>query len=188
VNKYRPGCGLLFVHEFDPVDVTSATRHAPAMGDLDWAESVDGTSTNVSKTAICFSMKTSKGAFYGSTPAGSNAQRSLAPRNYRGFLAPFARRTHSEPAILFGRVSVKTCSVSLNDPQGVKHTVDVTADSLFEAAATALAIFKKNGWTDSVGSAALLEVEVREPPVKHTVTVRRFSDGYRAQPRVPMSG
>lgn len=35
----------------------------------------------------------------------------------------------------------------------------------------ALAIFKKEGWTDPVGSAARLEVDVREPPVKHTVTV-----------------
>jgi hypothetical protein len=45
-------------------------------------------------------------------------------------------------------------------PTGIKHTVDVTADSLFEAAAVALAIFKKDGWTDPVGSAARLKVKV----------------------------
>jgi hypothetical protein len=61
--------------------------------------------------------------------------------------------------------------VTLTDTQGIRHAVDVTAESLYEAAATALAIFKKNGWTDPVGSAARLEVEVREPGVKHTVTV-----------------
>jgi hypothetical protein len=38
----------------------------------------------------------------------------------------------------------------------------------------ALAIFKKNGWTDPVGSAARLEVEVREPTVKHTVSVMQI--------------
>ena len=71
----------------------------------------------------------------------------------------------------FPPVSVRTCSVTLTDTQGLRHSVDVTAESLFEAAATALAIFKKNGWTDPIGSAARLEVEVREPGVKHTVTV-----------------
>lgn len=37
-----------------------------------------------------------------------------------------------------------------------------------------LAIFKKNGWTDPVGSAARLEVEVREPAVRHTVSVMQI--------------
>jgi len=71
-------------------------------------------------------------------------------------------------------MSVRTCSVTLSDTQGVRHTVDVTADSLFEAAAMALSIFKKNGWTDPVGSAARLEVEVREPTVTHTVSVMQI--------------
>jgi len=63
--------------------------------------------------------------------------------------------------------------------------VDVTADSLFEAAATALAIFKKDGWTDPVGSAARLEVEVREPAVTHTVSVlqiQRWLQGATTSP------
>lgn len=68
-------------------------------------------------------------------------------------------------------MSAKTWSVSLTDSQGIKHTVEVTADSLFEAAAMALAVFKKDGWTDPVGSAARLEVQVREPAVTHTVSV-----------------
>lgn len=63
--------------------------------------------------------------------------------------------------------------------------MDVTADSLFEAAAIALAVFKKDAWTDPVGSAARLEVEVREPPVKHTVTVlqiQRWLQGATSSP------
>jgi hypothetical protein len=56
--------------------------------------------------------------------------------------------------------------VSLTDPKGVRHAVDVTAESLHEAAAMALVVYKQNGWTDPVGSAARLEVEVREPAVK----------------------
>lgn len=68
-------------------------------------------------------------------------------------------------------MSVRTCSVTLTDPHGVRHSVDVTAETLFEAAAMALAVFQKNGWTDPIGLAARLDVEVREPPVTHTVTV-----------------
>jgi hypothetical protein len=65
----------------------------------------------------------------------------------------------------FWPMSVRTCSVTLTDPHGVRHSVDVTAETLFEAAAMA------NGWTDPIGLAARLDVEVREPPVTHTVTV-----------------
>lgn len=71
-------------------------------------------------------------------------------------------------------MSLRSCSITLTDPKGVRHTVDVTAESLFEAAAVALAIFKKDGWTDPVGSAARLEVKVAEPAVTHTVSVMQI--------------
>lgn len=65
----------------------------------------------------------------------------------------------------------------MSDPEGVTHRVEVTAESLFEAAALALHAFKKDGWTDFVAN--VLEIEVREPVVKHQVTatqVRRWLD------------
>jgi hypothetical protein len=70
--------------------------------------------------------------------------------------------------------SEMTWTASLYTP---KRGLDVTADSLFEAAAMALAVFKKDGWTDPVGSAARLEVQVKEPAVTHTV---RASDSAMA--------
>lgn len=87
----------------------------------------------------------------------------------------------------FGPMSAKSCSVGLTDPQGIRHTVEVTAESLFEAAAIALAAFKKSGWTDPVGSAARLEVEVRELPVRHTVSVLQIQRWLRAPRRVRVS-
>jgi hypothetical protein len=68
-------------------------------------------------------------------------------------------------------MAVQTCSVTFIDPPGIRHTVDVLADSLFEAAALGLLALKKDGWTGPVGPATKLEVEVRAPAVKHVVSV-----------------
>jgi hypothetical protein len=64
--------------------------------------------------------------------------------------------------------------VTVTDGSGVRHTAEVSAESLFEAAAMGLAVLKKDGWTNPVGAAARLEVEVRETVVKHTVTVMQI--------------
>src|SRR5687768_2771797 len=68
-------------------------------------------------------------------------------------------------------MAVQTCSVTFTDPRGVRHTVDVLAESLFEAAALGVAALKKDGWTDPVGPATTLQVEVRSPAIKHVVSV-----------------
>jgi hypothetical protein len=45
---------------------------------------------------------------------------------------------------------------------------------LFEAAALTLAALKKEGWTDPIRAATRLEVEVRPPAVRHTVSVMQL--------------
>jgi hypothetical protein len=75
--------------------------------------------------------------------------------------------------------------VTFTDGRGVRHTVDVTAESLFEAAALALATLKGDGWTDPIGPATCLEVEVRNPAVRHAVTVlqiQRWIQGATSSP------
>lgn len=42
--------------------------------------------------------------------------------------------------------TLHTCRVSLHDTQGIVHSVEAEADTLFEAAAAAMAIFKEQGW------------------------------------------
>lgn len=82
-------------------------------------------------------------------------------------------------------VGVRSCSVTFTDGCGVRHTVDVTAESLFEAAALALATLKGNDWTDPLGPATPLEIEVRNPAVRHTVTVlqiQRWIQGATSSP------
>lgn len=68
-------------------------------------------------------------------------------------------------------MAVQTCIVTLTDSRGVRHTVDVVAESLFEAAGLALVAFKQDGWTESFGPATRIEVEVRPPAVRHLVSV-----------------
>jgi len=60
-------------------------------------------------------------------------------------------------------VGAKTCTVTLIDVRGVKHSVEVTAESVFEAAAMALAAMRHSAWLDTPGRASRLEVVVSEP-------------------------
>jgi hypothetical protein len=73
------------------------------------------------------------------------------------------------------------------DPQGVKRSVQVTAETLFEAAALAVYAFKKDGFIDFIAN--VFEIEVREPVVKHQVSigqVRKWLDGQVSDPRERM--
>jgi hypothetical protein len=82
-------------------------------------------------------------------------------------------------------MSLRSCRVSFTDPQGIRHTVHVSAESLFEAAAMGLAALKKDVWVDPVGAAARLEVEVRESPVTYAVSVmqsERWLQGATSSP------
>lgn len=66
-------------------------------------------------------------------------------------------------------VAFKECTVVMIDPAGVRRSVQVTAETLFEAAAIALHAFKNDGFTDFVAN--VFEIEIREPSVKHQVSI-----------------
>jgi hypothetical protein len=51
-------------------------------------------------------------------------------------------------------MSLRTCTVSYCDLKGVEHAIEVTADSLYEAVAQGLRVFRENDWIDEVGRAA----------------------------------
>ncbi len=65
---------------------------------------------------------------------------------------------------------LRTCRVSFQDVQGVAHSVEVTAQSLFEAAVLALKAFRAAEWMESgPGSGTVLESwtitpRIRAPP------------------------
>ena len=69
--------------------------------------------------------------------------------------------------------------VSFVGPSGVRHSVEVTAESLYEGAALGLTLFCKDGRTETIGPGTELEVQVRQRAARHTVTlaqVRRWCD------------
>ena len=85
-----------------------------------------------------------------------------------------AGRTKGEDASLLP-VAVRTCRVSCRDLRGIEHTVEVTADSLYEAVAQALRVFREDTWVDEIGRRlTAVKVVVTQPEVEHRVVIRDF--------------
>ena len=83
-------------------------------------------------------------------------------------------------------MSLRTCRVSYSDPKGVEHAVEVTADSLYEAVAQGLRVFRENAWIDEVGAGnPTISVVVRQPEVEHKVHIRDFERWLESQGRTP---
>ena len=70
-------------------------------------------------------------------------------------------------------VNIRTCAVSFLDQRGIRHCVDVQAESLFEAAVLAIQTFRQDPWMERIGPATVLDVEVRQPATRHAVTMQQ---------------
>jgi hypothetical protein len=82
-------------------------------------------------------------------------------------------------------MAVKACTVSFRDVRGIRHAVDVEAESLYEAVLLAIQRFRKDRWIDPIGPATVLDVEAREPSTKHSIAlqqVERWLDGATTSP------
>jgi hypothetical protein len=62
--------------------------------------------------------------------------------------------------------------VTVETADGITHSVEVEGSSLFEVAATALAAFRNEGWTDAITPNAVLQIEVQLPPIVHSVPLK----------------
>ena len=75
----------------------------------------------------------------------------------------------------FRLVAVRRCFVSCTDLNGVEHAVEVTADSVYEAVAQGLRIFRENAWVDEIGRGlTTVKVLVKQPEVEHRVRIQDF--------------
>ena len=82
-------------------------------------------------------------------------------------------------------MTTKACTVSFTGPSGVRHSVNVTAESLYEAAVLGLSLLKAGDWVDPIAPATQLDVEVKHPATIHSVSVaqlRRWVDGVAVSP------
>jgi hypothetical protein len=67
----------------------------------------------------------------------------------------------------------RKCIVSLRDEEGVEHSAELVAESLYEAAALALQQFRRSEWSREASlEAGTLRVEVCEPSTFYRVKVR----------------
>ena len=74
------------------------------------------------------------------------------------------------------------CVVSYLDTSGIRHTVEVEANSLYEAAVLAIKVFRQHDCEPR--EANQLEIEVRSSVV-HTLTIRKIHDWLNGGAKTP---
>ena len=81
---------------------------------------------------------------------------------------------------------LRTCTVAVKDVQDVEHSVEVTAETLYEAIAIALAALQQDNWVGEIGQGfATVTVVVQQPPVRHEVKIKDFVSWLGRQGRSP---
>jgi hypothetical protein len=71
---------------------------------------------------------------------------------------------------------VRSCRVTLQDMDGVSHTVEVTAATLYEAVAQALAAIRRNDWVAGIAQGLnAVKVSVADVRVEHEVKLMDFT-------------
>jgi hypothetical protein len=83
-------------------------------------------------------------------------------------------------------VPSRSCRVSFTDSEGIEHSVQVPAESLYEAAVEAMASFRRSVLAEMpLGSATRLTIRVKAPEEEHTITIGKvlaWLDGIAASP------
>jgi hypothetical protein len=71
---------------------------------------------------------------------------------------------------------VRSCRVTIQDMDGVAHTVEVTAATLYEAVAQGLAAIRRNEWVAGVAQGVnVVRVSVGDVRVEHEVKLMDFT-------------
>ena len=79
-----------------------------------------------------------------------------------------------------------TCRVSFTDGAHVKHTVTISASSLYEAAALGIVELKRSGFAfASVGPATRLTISVEPPAIAHELTVAKLQAWLETNGKTP---
>ena len=89
--------------------------------------------------------------------------------------------------MMFG-VGAKVCTVSFQDFEGTRHSVEVAAEILYEAAALALNEFRRRELIDddvAPGLNTRIEVSVKSPTTQHELTVKTLKVWLERSKRSP---
>lgn len=72
---------------------------------------------------------------------------------------------------------LKACRVVIRDLNQTAHALDVTAETLYEALAQALATLRGDEWAGEIGEGlTTVTVGVRQPEVTHVVKIQDFEN------------
>src|SRR5271155_5166080 len=83
-------------------------------------------------------------------------------------------------------MAVRACRVTCRDEQGVERTVQVTAQSLYEAVAQALRLFWDSEWKENPAHGpASAVVAIKQPEVEHRVRIKEFENWIESAGRNP---
>jgi len=83
-------------------------------------------------------------------------------------------------------VVLRTCTVSVKDVRDAEHSIEVTAETLYEAIASALAALQQDSWVGEISQGfTTVSVLVQQPPVKHEVKMKDFLSWLNRQGRSP---
>jgi len=72
-------------------------------------------------------------------------------------------------------MATRSCRVTIQDLDGVSHTVEVTASTLYEAVAPGLAAIRGHEWVAGVADGRNLKVSVTDARVEHEVKLADFT-------------
>lgn len=73
-------------------------------------------------------------------------------------------------------MQVRSCRVTIQDMDGVSHTVEVTAATLYEAVAQGLAAIRGNEWVAGVAQGLnVVKVSVADVRIDHQVKLQDFT-------------
>jgi hypothetical protein len=74
-------------------------------------------------------------------------------------------------------VALKACTLVVHDLKDTAHALDVTAETLYEAVAQALATVRGQHWVADIGRGlTTVTVKVRNPEVTHIVKIQDFEN------------
>jgi LysM repeat protein len=63
----------------------------------------------------------------------------------------------------------------VTDIRDVEHSIEITAETLYEAVATALAALHQDNWVGEIGQGlTTVSVVVQQPPITHEVKMKDF--------------
>jgi len=73
-------------------------------------------------------------------------------------------------------MSLRLCRVTVCDMEGVKHSVEVTASTLYEAVALGLVAIREQDWAGEIAEGLnTVDVSVTTVPVMHSVRMQDFN-------------